>query len=368
MYDTSFYSSSQKRSHRRNMQNEMEEQIACATALAQGSESFLKGVVSKLDVSTRERLQESLLSTSGSPSMIISMSPSRWDCPIQQTAIFKKQLSRPRFTSKYHESQEKQIVNIIIPSLSVDVEELKKLAGPIHYEERQLYTLLALKDPNVHIIYLTALPLHPSIVNYYLSFVKDNPEERLTLFSTFDTSNKSLTEKIMERPRLIAKIKRTVEKLGSNVSPNMLCFIPTKHEHKLSKLLDAKLEASPDEIQFWGSKCGSRQIFKECDVPLPRGIFESIFNEEELVKQIGLLWDQIPDIKRIIVKLNEGFSGEGNAMLLMDPISSRLMNENSSRENEIKAELKNLRFQASSETWERFSKKIGVLGVCLFLH
>lgn len=311
------------------MQSEIEEQSACVTALTQGSDSFVRGVVAKLDTNARERLYEILLAEpGGSPTPMISISPSRWDCPIQQTAIFAKQMSgkvRSSPSTPRSEWAEKQIVNIVIPSLTVDMEELQKLSGTLHYEERQLYTLLALKDPNVHIIYITSLPLHPSIVNYYLSFIDHNPEDRLTLFSTFDTSNKkSLTEKILERPRLISKIKRIIEKIGSNVTADMQCFIPTKHEHKLAKQLGARLCASPDDVQFWGSKCGSRQIFKECDVPLPRGTFESIYNEDDLIKEISKLWNEIPDVERIVVKLNEGFSGEGNALLRMRPIAERI--------------------------------------------
>jgi len=76
------------------------------------------------------------------------------------------------------------------------------------------------------------------------------------------------------------------------------------------------------------------------------------------------LWEKIPDTKRIIVKLNEGFSGEGNAMLLMDPIRERLQgaSDESSVVREITRALADLRFQAATESWESFQERITVLG------
>lgn len=266
------------------------------------------------------------------------MSPSGWDCPINHTKLFERQKNPNSSTavpsSPKLENSESPIktVNIIIPSLTVDIEELKKLDGIVHYEERQLFNLLSLKDPSTHVIYITAVPLHPSVINYYLSFLEDNDaKKRLTFFSTFDSSMKPLTQKILDRPRLQAKIRRTVEKIGPYTA-NMICFIPTDLEHALAKALNASLEASPSDVQFWGSKCGSRQIFKHCEVPCPRGVYESIWDVDELVKQISILLKEIPDVKRIVVKLNEGFSGEGNAILEIDGISSKISNDSDDKE------------------------------------
>jgi len=255
-------------------------------------------------------------------------------------------------------------VQIVIPSLSVDTDELQKVEGVSHYEERSLYSLLSLKDPSLYLIYVTSLPLLPSTVHHYLSLVGESASKRVAFFSTFDDSAKqTLTMKILQRPRLIAKIRQLMNCFG-DVERDMMCFIPTHDEHELAKRLDATLAASPEDVQCWGTKSGSRKIFKESKVPHPRGVCESIWDENELAKQVSALWKDIPSMKRLVVKLNEGFSGKGNALLLMEPIASRIgdSDEQKTRISEIKAEFPNLKFESDSETWENFKQRIEEIG------
>ena len=57
---------------------------------------------------------------------------------------------------------------IIIPSLSLDQQEMQKIEGAYHYEERHLFSLIRLRNPRTRLIYITSEPLHPMIVDYYL--------------------------------------------------------------------------------------------------------------------------------------------------------------------------------------------------------
>jgi hypothetical protein len=89
----------------------------------------------------------------------------------------------------YWQVQEQDI--ICIPSLSFKPEEVGKLTGGIHYEERQLFNILLLKYPSTRLIYVTSVPLDPFIVKYYLSLLpsyvpRDDLDKRLILLSTND--------------------------------------------------------------------------------------------------------------------------------------------------------------------------------------
>ena len=66
----------------------------------------------------------------------------------------------------------------------------------------------------------------------------------------------------------------------------------------------------------------------------------------------------------MIVKLNEGFSGEGNAVFNLDNIKQHTSNssDKSKIQTVIYNSLKDLSFQAESETWENFSSRIPELG------
>ena len=61
--------------------------------------------------------------------------------------------------------------SVIVPSLSVNQEELTKVQGPTFYEERLMFVLIRLRNPNARLIYVTSQPVHPDVVDYYLQFL-----------------------------------------------------------------------------------------------------------------------------------------------------------------------------------------------------
>ena len=252
---------------------------------------------------------------------------------------------------------------LVIPSLSIDQRELKKVEGCEHYEERLLFSLIRLRNPRNRLIYVTSVPLHPSIIDYYLQLLPGIPfshaRNRLLLLSTYDASLKPLTQKILERPRLIERIRQAL-RLDKSF---MICYNATSLESDLSLKLGVPLYAAAPDLQIWGTKSGSRQIFAESEVPHPDGS-ERVWSEKDLAQAAAQLWERQPNLIRMGVKLNEGFSGEGNALLDLRPMSDFAPSKASHKER-VKAISKSfpeLRFQAKQETWENFSGKIAEMG------
>ena len=97
---------------------------------------------------------------------------------------------------------------VILPSLSLDQDILSKVKGAVHYEERMLCLLMLLRMPLTKVIYVTSVPIADSIIDYYLHLLPGitghHARKRLTMISCYDASVKPLTQKILERPRLIA--------------------------------------------------------------------------------------------------------------------------------------------------------------------
>jgi hypothetical protein len=60
---------------------------------------------------------------------------------------------------------------VVIPSLTLDQEELKSIAGVNHYEERHLFSLIRLRNPRTRLIYITSEPLHPMGIDYSLQLL-----------------------------------------------------------------------------------------------------------------------------------------------------------------------------------------------------
>src|SRR4051812_8459183 len=58
---------------------------------------------------------------------------------------------------------------VVVPSLTVDVDF--PAAAQQAYEERFLFMLFLLRQPLIRMIYITAQPIQPSIVDYYLQIL-----------------------------------------------------------------------------------------------------------------------------------------------------------------------------------------------------
>ena len=253
---------------------------------------------------------------------------------------------------------------LVIPSFSIDPELGGKVPGFLHYEERLLFSLIRLRNPHTRVIYITALPLCPIIIDYYLQLLPGIPfshaRERLLQISLYDASLKPLTQKILDRPRLVTKIRRALRRDRAY----MVCYNSTDLERELSVQLDIPLLAASPELLHWGSKSGSREIFAECKVPHPDGSY-TVKNTGELLEAIINLWKRQPHLKKMVIKLNEGFSGEGNAILDLTPIQDyapHLSGDKNKTITTLSKYLEKLSFQAKDETWQNFSRRIPELG------
>ena len=256
---------------------------------------------------------------------------------------------------------------LIIPSLSVDQRELCKIDGALHYEERLLFSLIRLRNPRTRLVYVTSQPIPPIVIDYYLQLLPGIPfshaRQRLLLLSTYDSSLRPLTEKILERPRLVQRIRQALRP-GKSF---MACFNASALEEKLSLALGVPLFGAGPDLLHWGTKSGSRELFAECGVPHPDGS-QLVFTEAELAEIAAELWERQPQLKRMVIKLNEGFSGEGNALLDLRPLAEFAPQENdpqmghSDRAVAIQRSFVNLSFQAADETWESFGGRVPELG------
>lgn len=252
---------------------------------------------------------------------------------------------------------------LVVPSLSLDQRELTKIKGIHHYEERLLFSVIRLRNPRTRLIYVTSQPLHPNVVDYYLQLLPGVPfshaRDRLLLLSTYDSSLKSLTEKILERPRLVERIRQAL----SPGQSYMTCFNSTAAERDLALQLEVPLLGLDPDLLYWGTKAGSRQIFTQSSVPHPIGSTLA-HNIRDLASLTAEVWEQDPSLSRIVIKLNEGFSGEGNALLNLQPISHVAPGQatQATRVSTIQEQFESLSFQAPQETWKNFSSRIPELG------
>jgi hypothetical protein len=210
--------------------------------------------------------------------------------------------------------------------------------------------------PRTRVIYITSTPIPDPIIDYYLHLIPGVPaqhtRERLVLLSCYDGSNATLTEKILARPRLIQRIR---EAIPDPPSAHLTFFIVTVAEKRLALELDLPIYGCDPALSFWGSKSGSRRIFKEAGIATPAG-FEDLTGAEDIAKALAQLKAMRPRMRRAVVKLNEGFSGEGNAVFKFAgaPTSPAL-------KAWIRERLPHMAFEAPGMKWEGYLEKFQVM-------
>ena len=208
---------------------------------------------------------------------------------------------------------------LMVPSLTLEQAQMELVTGVHHYEERQLFSLIRLRDPGVRMVYVTSKLLPELVVDAVLELLPGVPtshaRRRLHLFDTDDASVRPLTEKLLERPALLNRIGELLRPGRSFIS----CFVVTELEKRLSELLQIPLLGTDPSLGYWGSKAGSRELFSRCGVPCPpgTGLFTHL---DDLAEATAELWEAHPELRKVVVKLNQGFSGEGNAPLDLEAL------------------------------------------------
>ncbi|MGB3076922.1 MAG: peptide ligase PGM1-related protein [Chitinophagales bacterium] len=224
-----------------------------------------------------------------------------------------QQQLRQQFERVFPDMAAKKTV-IVIPSLTIDQELQSRVTGALHYEERLLSLLMLLRMPRTQVVYVTSMPIDHVIIDYYLHLLPgitgDHARQRLTLLSCYDASARSLSEKILERSRLMQRIKDAVP---NPETAHFTVYNSTDLERTLSVRLNIPLFACDPDLLFHGSKSGSRKIFRACGIDMAPG-FEDLKDEIDIADALTTLKANNPALKKAVVKVNEGFSGEGNAI------------------------------------------------------
>lgn len=221
---------------------------------------------------------------------------------------------RSMFEQVYPDPRQPRCV-VVLPGLSLDRPTLTRLVGAQHYEERQLSMLTWLRLPRAKVIFLTSAPVPESLVDYYLGMLTGVPyghaRRRLTLLSCNDNSDEALTRKILRRPRLVQRIR---DAIPDRSVTHLTAFNTTPDEITLAVQLGVPLYGCDPALNHLGTKSGSRRIFAAANVRHPDGV-EGLRSTEDAARAVLDLRERDPSLRRVVLKLEEGFSGEGNAVL-----------------------------------------------------
>lgn len=285
--------------------------------------------------------------------------PDQSHADIEEETAFKRLQSQLEiFWRDLKMSPSSEHTVVVVPSLSVNQEELAKVSGASFYEERLLFTLIRLRSPKARVIYLTSQPIHPDTIDYYLQLLIGVPashaKRRLMLLSVHDGGPRCLTEKILERPRVIDRLRRWI---GDRERAYITCYNSTAAERRLAVALGIPMNAVDPRLLWLGTKSGSRKAFREAGVNLPEG-FEELHSETDVIDALLELRRKLPNLERAVIKLDEGFSGEGNALFnYPQPFLS-----GTAARTAVRQALHNLHWAHAGEDYDAFFRKFSEMG------
>jgi len=258
----------------------------------------------------------------------------------------------PLWKSIEHFNQDPQTI-VVVPSMSIDAIG----AGAVMqaYEERFLFLLLLLRQARARMIYVTSQAILPSIIDYYLALlpgvIPSHARQRLFLPSPLDGSVRPLSEKLLDRPRLIERIRSLI------MDPDRAHLVPfntTNREKELALRLGIPMYGADPKFFPLGTKSGCRKIFTEENVPHPLG-HENLGSREELLDTIKQMRARKPSIQEVLVKLNEGVSGEGNALVDLSGLPAPA---DSKEWPALEDRLRAMKFELKGMTYEGYMKRL----------
>jgi hypothetical protein len=242
---------------------------------------------------------------------------------------------------------------VVVPSLTVEFD----LRGALlqAYEERFLFMLLLLRQPAAHLVYVTSQGVNESVVDYYLGLlpgvIASHARRRLHFVSPHDGSNQPLTVKLLQRPHLIEQIRSFVR------DPHRAHLVPfntTTYERDLALRLGIPMYGADPSFNEFGTKSGCRKLFAETGITHPYG-FEDLHSLDEIVDALAKVRAERPDGTHIMVKLDEGVSGEGNAVVDVGGLDP---NDRGAVTERVRA----MQFEAKGMTLDEFLGKMADMG------
>ncbi len=242
---------------------------------------------------------------------------------------------------------------VVVPSMSIDAIGSGTLMQA--YEERFLFLLLLLRQPRARLIYVTSQTILPSIIDYYLDLlpgvIPSHARPRLFLIAPLDGSARPLSDKLLDRPRLIERIRSLIM---DPARAHLVPFNTTDREKELALRLGIPMYGADPKFFSLGTKSGCRKIFMEENVPHPLG-YEDLGSKEEVIKAIAQMRAKKPSLQQVLLKLNEGVSGEGNAIIDLTGLPPP---GNSKELPMLEERLRAMKFELPDVTYESYMQKL----------
>jgi len=252
---------------------------------------------------------------------------------------------------------------VVVPSLTLEGSESLGSGTMMQaYEERFLFLLILLREPRLRMVYVTSMPIAPEIVEYYLALlpgvIPSHARARLSLIAVNDASPVSLSEKLLARPRLLQRIAALIP---NPFRSHLVPYNTTELERDVAISLGIPMYGADPRLAPLGSKSGCRRLFAEVGVPHPLGA-EDLHTLDDLADALLAMRAERPTMDSAIVKLNEGVSGEGNAVVRLKGLPAP---GTAGERDEVLERLQSMELESQTSSFEtyigRFAENGGIV-------
>jgi len=236
------------------------------------------------------------------------------DEPTRYRAFDELQLSMPGVWDAWRRDLDDESV-VVVPSVSLERSTSNTGTLVQAMEERALFQVLLLRQPRLRMVFVTSMPVSETVLEYYLGLlpgvIPSHARSRLTMVSVGDATPAPLSAKLLARPRILGHIRDAVPNSSRS---HLIFYNVTDLERDVALSLGIPLYGSDPRHADLGSKSGCRRTFEQLGIAYPVGA-EDLHSVDDIVNAVREMRRRRPSLTQAIVKLNDGVSGSGNAML-----------------------------------------------------
>jgi PGM1 C-terminal domain len=246
---------------------------------------------------------------------------------------------------------------VVVPSITLDQMNMPPSVLQA-MEERFLFMLFLLRQPNARMVYVTSRPILPDVVDYYLGLLPGviPAHARARFFNPVphDSTVRPLSLKVLERPRLLAQIRDLIpDKDRAHLVP----YNTTELERDLALRLGIPMYGADPRHFELGTKSGCRKLFGRAGVSYPFGA-EDLRTPDDVIDALRRLRAARPQVRSAMVKHNEGVSGAGNAVVSLEGMPP----PGDATERTVLAErLKAMKFESARQHYDMYMAKLAEL-------